>query len=94
MADAALPVSQALPDTAIELWDFGDDEQCEHDYDAAGLDANSKAAEALQELEEFCKSEFLGSIPKIPAQHLGFTCHSNFTGLNCLAIHTVNTLAV
>ena len=64
MADAALPVSQALPDTAMELWDSGNDEQREHDHDAAGLEANSKAAEALQELEEFCKSVSLAAFPK------------------------------
>ena len=56
-------VDCAMADTAMELWDSGDDEQREHDHDAAGLEANSKAAEALQELEEFCKSESLAASP-------------------------------
>ena len=63
MADAALPVSQVLPDTAMELWDFGDDEQPEHDHAAASLGADCKAAEALRELEEFCRSENSAGFP-------------------------------
>lgn len=57
MANVALPISQVLPDTAMELWDFGGDEQPEYDPAAAGLGADSKAAEALHELEEFYRSE-------------------------------------
>ena len=70
MADAALPVSQVLPDTAMELWDFGGDEQPESDYAAAGLGAGCKAAEALQELEEFCRSGCSAGFPKSLLQRI------------------------
>ncbi|KAL3137379.1 hypothetical protein ABBQ32_006906 [Trebouxia sp. C0010 RCD-2024] len=53
--DAAEPVSQVLPDTAMELWDFGGDEQPEPKYAVAGAGDDSRAAEALEELEDFCR---------------------------------------
>ena len=59
-ADAAEPVSQVLPDTAMELCDFGGDELPEPNHAAAGAGDDTKAAEALQELEDFCRCELLG----------------------------------
>lgn len=59
--DAAEPVSQVLPDTAMELWDFGGDEQPEPKYAVAGAGDDSRAAEALEELEDFCRCELLAS---------------------------------
>ena len=57
MADAIQPVSQVLPESAMELWDFGGDDQPGSDKAAGGVGADSEAAEALQELEDFCRSE-------------------------------------
>lgn len=57
MPDAAQPVSQVLPDTAMELWDFGDSQQPQTDGLASQADTCPNAAEALKELEDFCKSK-------------------------------------
>lgn len=58
MADAALPVSQKLPDSIpMELCNLGGVEQPEADQAAARLSTDREATEALQELEEFCRSE-------------------------------------
>lgn len=65
--DAAQPVSQVLPDTAMELWDFGGEEPPEPNHAAAGAGDDSKAAEALQELEDFCRSELSAGSSHIPA---------------------------
>lgn len=59
VVDAAEPVSQVLPDTAMELWDFEGDEQPRPNHAAAGVGDDSKAAEALQELEDFCRCKLL-----------------------------------
>lgn len=92
MADAALPVSQVLPDTAMELWDFGGDEQPEYDHATAGLGADCKAAEAFRELTEFCKSENLARFPDV-FRGASKICSPFCTihDLNGLATHTLNT---
>ena len=55
MADATLPVSQMLPDSVpMDLGDLGGVEQPEV---AARLSTDREVTEALQELEDFCRSE-------------------------------------
>ena len=57
MSDAAQPVSQVLPNTDMELWDFGNSQKPQTHGPASPSETCHDAAEALKELEEFGRSE-------------------------------------
>ena len=56
-AGTAQPVSQNLPDTDMELWDFGASQPPHAEGGSVEGSGATEAAEALQELEDFCKRE-------------------------------------
>ncbi len=49
------PASQALPDTAMELWEFGEGASQQADTPDGQLPNDKQAALALRDLEDFCK---------------------------------------